>query len=108
MSLRHPDISIHPTFRATTCAHPTPDNKRSLELDYSHWAEFQPTLSIWVADAPRQMLEYMDEAATEVRCNSNRRKESERNILMGARWGAGQLAFALRPILRQCLVQKAI
>lgn len=42
------------------------DNKRSLELEYSHWAEFQPTLSIWVADAPRQMLEYMDEAATEV------------------------------------------
>ncbi|GFR50357.1 hypothetical protein Agub_g12567 [Astrephomene gubernaculifera] len=42
------------------------DNKRSLELEYSHWAEFQPTLSIWVADAPRQMLEYLDEAATEV------------------------------------------
>ncbi|KXZ54800.1 hypothetical protein GPECTOR_4g871 [Gonium pectorale] len=42
------------------------DNKRSLELEYSHWAEFQPTLSIWVADAPKQMLEYLDEAATEV------------------------------------------
>ncbi len=55
---------------AATCTRPTlphpADNKRSLELDYSHWAEFQPTLSIWVADAPRQMLEYMDEAATEV------------------------------------------
>ncbi|PNW80981.1 hypothetical protein CHLRE_07g338000v5 [Chlamydomonas reinhardtii] len=42
------------------------DNKRSLELDYAHWAEFQPTLSIWLADAPKQMMEYLDEAATEV------------------------------------------
>lgn len=51
----------HPTPQT-----PDPDNKRSLELDYAHWAEFQPTLSIWLADAPKQMMEYLDEAATEV------------------------------------------
>ncbi|KAG2490802.1 hypothetical protein HYH03_010724 [Edaphochlamys debaryana] len=41
-------------------------NKRSLDLEYTHWAQWAPALSIWLADAPRQMLEYLDEAATEV------------------------------------------
>lgn len=60
--------AIKPLERAPTSIHvpvapPLPANKCSLELDYNHWASFEPVLSIWLADCPRLMLEYLDEAA---------------------------------------------
>lgn len=38
----------------------------SLELQYCHLSSVEPSLAVWLADSPRQMLEYLDEAATEV------------------------------------------
>lgn len=39
------------------------ENKRSLEMNYSHWLDVQPVLAVWLADAPQPVLEIMDEEA---------------------------------------------
>eukprot|EP00747_Dinoflagellata_sp_TGD_P157651 gnl/TRDRNA2_/TRDRNA2_177755_c3_seq2.p1 gnl/TRDRNA2_/TRDRNA2_177755_c3~~gnl/TRDRNA2_/TRDRNA2_177755_c3_seq2.p1 ORF type:complete len:753 (-),score=-12.39 gnl/TRDRNA2_/TRDRNA2_177755_c3_seq2:528-2786(-) len=36
---------------------------KSLEVDYIQFATFNPTLGIWVADAPKQMLEILNRSA---------------------------------------------
>ncbi|XP_077248606.1 DNA replication licensing factor MCM2-like [Tasmannia lanceolata] len=41
-------------------------NKCSLEIDYRHFIESYPNIAIWLADAPRSVLEVMEEAAKNV------------------------------------------
>ena len=38
-------------------------NRQSLEVSYLHLSTDQPTLAIWLADAPKEMLTLMDEVA---------------------------------------------
>ena len=42
------------------------ENKESLEVHYVHLSSSVPILAIWVADAPRETFELLDEAAFEV------------------------------------------
>ena len=41
-------------------------NSESLDVNYHHLSHAVPILAIWVADAPREMLKLLDEAAMEV------------------------------------------
>ena len=41
-------------------------NRQSLEVDYYHLSRFAPILAVWVADAPKIMLEYFHESAFKV------------------------------------------
>ena len=39
-------------------------NKASLQVSYHHLMEAEPLLAVWLADAPKDMLDLLDEAAT--------------------------------------------
>lgn len=42
------------------------ENRESLEVSYLHLSQDVPILAIWVADAPKEMLQLFDEAAMDV------------------------------------------
>ncbi len=39
-------------------------NKATLQVSYNHLMEAEPLLAVWLADAPKDMLDLLDEAAT--------------------------------------------
>jgi DNA replication licensing factor MCM2 len=41
-------------------------NLASLEVSYRHLVEHSPTIAVWLADAPKEMLEIFDEVANDV------------------------------------------
>lgn len=57
--------SVYPRRISTMCA----QNKSSLLVNYVHLSLSFPVAAIWVADAPKQMIEILDEASTEVTMN---------------------------------------
>ena len=40
------------------------NNKATLQVSYNHLMEAEPLLAVWLADAPKDMLDLLDEAAT--------------------------------------------
>jgi len=56
------DKAFYPGCISQMCA----SNKASLVVSYLHLSTSVPTLAIWVADAPRQMLELFDQEAQRV------------------------------------------
>mmetsp|Transcript_9857 Transcript_9857/g.24280 ORF Transcript_9857/g.24280 Transcript_9857/m.24280 type:complete len:895 (+) Transcript_9857:158-2842(+) len=56
------DRALYPGHISNMCS----ANKASLVVSYTHLSTSVPTLAIWVADAPTQMLELFDEVAQEV------------------------------------------
>ncbi len=52
-SLKENDQPIYRLRIGAMCS----QNKRSLQVDYPHLAQHQQTLAMWVADAPKEMLE---------------------------------------------------
>jgi DNA replication licensing factor MCM2 len=55
--------SINPTYE-DRIRHMCSANKSALELDFMHLMHKEPTLALWIEDAPRDMLDVLNEAAT--------------------------------------------
>ena len=55
--------SVEPTYE-DRIRHMCAANKSALELDFMHLTNKEPTLALWIQDAPRDMLDVLNEAAT--------------------------------------------
>jgi DNA replication licensing factor MCM2 len=55
--------SVEPTYE-DRIRHMCAANKSALELDFTHLMNKEPTLALWIEDAPRDMLDVLNEAAT--------------------------------------------
>ena len=60
MPARPQALTVRPTPAAPA------GNKQSLDVNYFHLSSYAPTLAIWLADYPRQMLEIFHQVAHEV------------------------------------------